>query len=644
MKKFVKRYIGLILTILFASLFFMGLFHWNNKYTHPAPQAENGFLDLTKEDLAQYPLRFLCRGWEFYPNLLLAPEDLPSASSAYMHCITIGDSSFLGNRPDETTHGCGSYAMHLLLPEEEHSYALELPEIFSAYRLYINGRLMLEMGNPDPDSYLPLTQNRMVYFDASGSADILIAVSDYSHFYSGMVYPPAFGTPLALNTSRGIRFAVYMVMICIGCIAIFLSLYLGIKMVHKNTLLFALLCLAMCGFSSYGLLHTMCAFPVFPWYALELASGYLVTCLLVILHNRICRISFRLSAASNGIAAGFCVLALLYGLCSAHLTSPVIRLFSLSVSCYKAIVAFYLLGTAYYSVRRERSADSGALFCASVIYAMSFLWDRIYPSFEPVYGGWFAEWGALSLVCAVGCTLWRKMLRDYANALSFSEQYKQAEKQLAMQMLYSQQITAQMDEKRRLIHDFRQQLRAMENLSLNAGTPEGRQELLDFIHKADRSFTEGRFASIPDFCQNAAVNALLRYYYTAAADFDIEIHFSFSFPTACPLSDVELCTVLGNLLENGLEACKRQPSASPRSLSLNSKETAGTFFILIENSYDGKLKKMDGRFLSMKTGTVRFGIGLESAKEILKRYGGTIDLFPEKNVFKAGISIPLNSP
>jgi len=642
MKKNVKNYIGLILTILCSSLFFMGLFRWNNKYTHPAPQAENGFLELTKEDLEQYPLRFLCQGWEFYPGLLLSPEELPAASSSYMHCITIGEQSFLGNRPDETTHGCGSYAMHLLLPSEECSYALKLPEIFSAYRLYINGRLLLEVGNPDPDSYIPLTQRRMVIFNASESADILLAVSDYSHFYSGMVYPPAFGTPLALNTSRGVSFAVNLVMICIGCIAIFLSLYLGITMSHKNTLLFAFLCLAMCGFSSYGLLHTMWELPVFPWYALELASGYLVTCLILILHNRICQIPSPLSAASNGISAGFCILALLYGLRSAHLTPGMIRAFSLSVSCYKAVTAFYLLGTAYFSIRSEKSENHDILFYASVIYATSFLWDRIYPSFEPIYGGWFAEWGALSLVCAIGCTLWCKMLRDYSDALTLSEHYKQVERQLAMQMLYSHQITAQIEEKRRLTHDFRQQLHALENLALESGTSKGRQRLLEFIRKTDSSFTEERFSAIPDFCQNPAANALLRYYYTVAVDSEIKVHFSFSLPDTCPLTDVELCTVLGNLLENALDACRRQP-LPPRSVSLSSKETSGTLFILVENTYNGKLKRINGHLLSLKTPAPRYGIGLESVKKILEKYEGTMDLFPGKDTFKVGISVPLNT-
>lgn len=642
MKEITKNYTGLILTVLLSSVFFMGLFRWNNKYTHPAPQAENGFLDITNNALKQYPLRFLCSGWEFYPSLLLSPEDFSSAHSAYMRCISIGEQSWLGNRPGQTTHGCGSYAMHLLLPAEENTYSLELPEIFSAYRLYINDRLLLEVGNPNPDHYKPLTQKRMVTFNASESADILIAVSDYSHFYSGMVYPPAFGTPAALNTSRDIRFAVSLVMISIGCLAVFLSVYLGITLKHKNTFLFAFLCLAMCVFSAYDLLHTIWALPVFPWYALELTAGYLVTCLIIVLHNQICEVSFPVSAASNGIAAGFCILAFLYGLCSASLTTSMIRIFSLSVSCYKAAAAVYLLCTAYLSVHSGKSDSLDALFYASVIYALAFLWDRIYPSFEPVYGGWFAEWGGISLIFAIGYTLWHKMLRTYSNALTFSEQYKQVERQLAMQMLYSQQITAQIEEKRHLIHDFRQHIHTLESLATESGTPKGQQNLLDFIQQTDNTFIEKSFISIPDFCRNSAVNALLRYYYTAASDSEINASFSFSLPDTCPLSDVELCTVLGNLLENSLEACRRQHSL-PRSVTLSSKETAGTFFILIENTFDGKLKHINGRFLSLKTPGMRYGIGLESVKEILKKYTGTIDLYPGKNIFKVGISIPLNS-
>lgn len=122
----------------------------------------------------------------------------------------------------------------------------------------------------------------------------------------------------------------------------------------------------------------------------------------------------------------------------------------------------------------------------------------------------------------------------------------------------------------------------------------------------------------------------------------MQLRYQRGYDGGCPLTDVELCTVLGNLLENALDACKRQP-ASPRSISLSSKETSGTLFILIENTYDGKLKRIGGRLLSLKNPAPRYGIGLESVKKILEKYEGTVDLFPGKSTFKVGISIPLNS-
>lgn len=644
MKKRTKTFFIVLFTILFSSLFFTVLFRFNNKYTYPGSQASNGFLFLTEDNFEKYPLRFLWKGWEFYPDTLLSPTDFSSGlPSDYMYCISIGDQTQLGSLFDNSPHGCGSYAMHLVLPDTEHTYALELPEIFSAYRLYINDNLALEVGNPDPDNYRPITQNRMISFQASGSTDIIIAVSDYSHFYSGIVYPPAFGTPLALNLSRGVRFAISLTSSIVSCIAIVLSLYLGVMMKHKNTLLFTCLCLAACVFSSYGLLHSLLALPVFPWYAIELASGYLVTCLILVLHNRICNISFPVSMVSNGLAALFFAASLLYGLSSAHLNTTAIHIFSVCVFCYKAIVSLYLLGTAFYSAKFEKTSDNSPIFYSSVIYASAFVWDRIYADFEPIYGGWFAEWGSMVLILAIAYTLWRDMLRSYSYALTFSEQHKQVARQLAMQVAYSEQITSQMEEKRRITHDFRQQLRTIRNLALETGNQKGQQKLLDFLQETDAVITEEHRDSLPDFCQNAAVNAVLRYYYAASANAGIEAIFHFSLPETCPLSDVELCTVLGNLLENSLDACKRQPRP-PYRIVLSSKETVGTFFILTKNTYDGKLKQIDGRLLSMKTQSVRFGVGLESIKEILNKYSGTIDLYPGGEIFKVGISIPLKNP
>ena len=83
---------------------------------------------------------------------------------------------------------------------------------------------------------------------------------------------------LAVNTSRGIRFAFCLFSCTVTFVCALLSFYFSRRMKQKNTFLFGLICLAMCGLSSYPVLHMLAAVPVFPWYTIELFCIYLVTC------------------------------------------------------------------------------------------------------------------------------------------------------------------------------------------------------------------------------------------------------------------------------------------------------------------------------------------------------------------------------
>ena len=38
----------------------------------------------------------------------------------------------------------------------------------------------------------PSTRTGMITFQAAGQAEIVVQAADYNHYYSGMVYPPAF--------------------------------------------------------------------------------------------------------------------------------------------------------------------------------------------------------------------------------------------------------------------------------------------------------------------------------------------------------------------------------------------------------------------------------------------------------------------
>ena len=164
----------MLAVILIASGSYLFLYRFNNKYTNPSLQPANGLLYLYEENLEQRPLLFLTSGWAYYPDELLTPEDL----TPYMVYTEIGQYShfnLLGN--NQLPHGCATYALWISLPPGT-VCALELPEIFSSCKVYIDDKLVSQTGNPDPSAYKARTQEHFLTFTSTGTTQILIAVSD----------------------------------------------------------------------------------------------------------------------------------------------------------------------------------------------------------------------------------------------------------------------------------------------------------------------------------------------------------------------------------------------------------------------------------------------------------------------------------
>ena len=103
---------------------------------------------LSENDLKKSPVRFLVSGWEFYPDALLTPEEIQD-SDHYMRYLSIGEMSNFSSPADSSPYGCGTYRMTFFLPERKEAYAIELPEVFSSYTLYLDHDRILQLGDPE---------------------------------------------------------------------------------------------------------------------------------------------------------------------------------------------------------------------------------------------------------------------------------------------------------------------------------------------------------------------------------------------------------------------------------------------------------------------------------------------------------------
>ena len=104
------------------------------------------------------------------------------------------------------------------------------------------------------------------------------------------------------------------------------------------------------------------------------------------------------------------------------------------------------------------------------------------------------------------------------------------------------------------------------------------------------------------------------------------------------LSDLEICTLFGNLLDNAIEASCRILEKKDRYIILKCKTIDDKFIIKIVNSYDKKMVRTFGNsFITIKQNKKMHGIGLNSVKSIVNLHQGSISIIQKDNEFQVSI-------
>ena len=611
--------LSLVLACLLSFAVFSLSYHFDNKYTTHSPQAMGGVLFLNQGELDKHPVIYLINGWELYQNRLLTPQEYAAEHPSPDQYTAIGQYSGFESEKHAGPHGSATYRLSLILPEQTASYTLELPEIYSAYRLYLNDTLLVSCGNPEPDGYTPQTKTGSVSFQAAGSTVLTCTVSDFSHLYSGMVYPPAFGTPDAVAAALDARFA-FSLLIC--SIALLVGLFfLCLSFVCKNRrfLLFALLCLCLIGSAGYPVLHRLFRLEIQPWYALEMTAGYAVYLLFVLLINSLCGIPKKGSLSCVVVGGLFCATAFAASMTAPLLSAQVIHGFSFCTTAYKLLCSIWMLSVAVVGVFRSRVYAPG-LLAASGVFACALLADRMFPLFEPIFFGWFTELAGIFMLVVLGCILLMDMICAQRRQLALEQDRRQLATRLQMQKQHYRALAAQIEQVRSARHDLRHHLTTLQ-LYLQEGRDKQAQAYLDRLNRRPELSSE------LSFCEDYDLDVLLRYYASVGNAEHIQTAFQVQLPEVLEIPSEDICVMLGNLLENAVEACRKVPQQN-RFLYTTVFSHHSNLMIEIQNSYRGRLVPMRDLFASTKRR--HSGMGLKSVQVMAEKYHGTLELHSEE--------------
>ena len=185
--------------------------------------------------------------------------------------------------------------------------------------------------------------------------------------------------------------------------------------------------------------------------------------------------------------------------------------------------------------------------------------------------------------------------------------------------------------KRRQIHDSNQRINLLK-MYIQSGQIEEACNYIDEIQ--DKINTERIKIGIGmeeiDFILDSKI--------TKAEKFDISIRTDMDV-CFCPLGRDDLCVLLGNLLDNAIEAVKEISEKERRKIFLKLKTVNNMFLLEIKNTYIGERKIINNKYTTTKKNKELHGLGLDSCRSIVECYDGIMEILDENDQFIVEVTI-----
>ena len=196
---------------------------------------------------------------------------------------------------------------------------------------------------------------------------------------------------------------------------------------------------------------------------------------------------------------------------------------------------------------------------------------------------------------------------------------------ISKQTVEIQNMYRQMQEWR---HDYRNHIQNMKNrLDGDQG------ELEQYLDELADDLTHTSIQT-----GNVMADAVLNSKLSVAEQKSIQLNVKAHIPKGIEMTDVEMCSVLGNLLDNAIEACEKLP-CDKRFLRVYIDKFKGQFYLSVQNS-SPSIQRDKGIFRTTKAGT--HGFGLFRIDRIAKKYGGYVNRQYEEGVFATELLLPLS--
>ena len=212
-----------------------------------------------------------------------------------------------------------------------------------------------------------------------------------------------------------------------------------------------------------------------------------------------------------------------------------------------------------------------------------------------------------------------KMLMGSAQRL---QNEHELETRLALQAQNYENLTQGIETARAARHDLRHHLNAVRDFAAQ----DDKAGLLRYLDEYAASLPQDEG---PDWCENRAVNALLKHYLAQAAGAGVELDVKLDLPGGAGVPDTDLCVIFGNIFENAA----RSAAAVGRGARIRARcETGEADIVLtVENSAGAAIPHGEG-------------LGLRSVEAAARKHGGTARFEERAGVYLSRVLLRKDPP
>jgi len=175
------------LTPIYSLIILVVFFISTTVYAAQPARAVGGLLDLRNE---RFDSSVELKGqWKFYWKQLVSPETTAGARNSELVDFPFLWHGYFLKGEELPSFGYATYTLTILLPESSAPLSIAVPDMYSAYRLYLNQQIVAENGKvgTTKEDFIPYWQTRTVNIPADADTiHLTLQIANFEHSKAGI--------------------------------------------------------------------------------------------------------------------------------------------------------------------------------------------------------------------------------------------------------------------------------------------------------------------------------------------------------------------------------------------------------------------------------------------------------------------------